>query len=146
MSLNSAIRVPRAAQRESADTPSLAFTSRWPGVCKPATEERSAGNRFKTPARRSLGPVPDGAWAIETLTKLAAEREQAGALQQDEEDQLAGDGDTTEECFDHLPPSVQLAYATFIPRTATKMLTCADSETSCPSKRGNTRCTAGTAL
>ncbi|GAA5871431.1 hypothetical protein JCM3774_005597 [Rhodotorula dairenensis] len=129
--LKPVMRVPRAARSALAyPPPPLASTSKLPDEQKSAVEASTPANQYKTPARRLLGPVPGGAWALETLTKLAAEREPADSGQHDEEDQLADNSDSAAEDLDALPPSIQLAYATFIPRTASKMLRRASSKKS----------------
>lgn len=67
-------------------------------------------HRYKTPSRR-FGPPPDGKWAASTFRQLAAEATEGGEPSENENDDLA-----------ELPSSVQQAFATWLPRTASKML------------------------
>lgn len=67
-------------------------------------------DRYKTPSRR-FGPPPDGNRAASTLRQLAAEATEGGEPSENENDDLA-----------ELPSSVQQAFATWLPRTASKML------------------------
>ncbi|GAA5982779.1 hypothetical protein JCM10908_006782 [Rhodotorula pacifica] len=120
--LKSALRLPKAARGDTGFAP-VASTSKQPLPPiqpQPATKAPPTVSRYKTPARRLLGPVPDGKWAAATLSRLAADRAEEGLAE--DEDQLADDDEDADEDLDQLPASVQTAYATFIPRTASKIL------------------------
>lgn len=142
--LKSALRVPRAAARPEGAFGPVASTSRLPVQSKPPANPPPTVDRYKTPARRRLGPVPGGAWAIATLSKLAAERGDQRSAGNDDDD-LADDEDAAEDDFDQLPASIQTAYATLIPRTASKILRRSASMKSRSSKKNKTP-TAGRAL
>ncbi|KWU45235.1 hypothetical protein RHOSPDRAFT_33180 [Rhodotorula sp. JG-1b] len=142
--LKSALRVPRAAARPEDAVGPVASTSKLPVQSKPPANLPLTVDRYKTPARRRLGPVPDGAWAIATLSKLAAEREDQRSAGNDDDD-LAVDEDAVEDDLDQLPAAIQTAYATLIPRTASKILRRSASLKSRSSKKNKTP-TAGRAL
>lgn len=141
--LKSELRVPRAAARPQDACGPVASTSKLPVQAKPPASPPSTVNRYKTPARRRLGPVPGGAWAIATLSKLAAEREDQRSAGED--DDLANEEDADEGDLDQLPASIQTAYATLMSRTASKILRRSASKKSLSSKKNKTP-TGGRAL
>jgi hypothetical protein len=136
--LKSALRVPRAAARPEDAFGPVASTSKLPVQSKPPANPPPTVDRYKTPARRRLGPVPGGAWAVATLSKLAAEREDQRSAGNDDDDLADDDEDAAEDDLEQLPASIQTAYATLIPRTASKILLRSASKKSLSSKKKKT--------